>query len=126
MMKGEYPSFSYSIRFSVNTQWSSALAIWRGYFSFDDYTDARRYTTAPVTKLDRKEVIKIKRIIGACLAIVVLTLSLGTPAIAAPNDNASHVALCATSMGGTHIAQCAQTMDRGVSMCATMEQCPHN
>lgn len=68
----------------------------------------------------------MKRLIVTCLTTVVLTLSLVTPALAAPSDNASHVALCATSMGGTHIANCAQTMDRGVSMCATMEECPHN
>ncbi len=68
----------------------------------------------------------LKRIIGVGIVTAVLALSLVTPALAAPSDSASHVALCATSMGGQHVAQCAQAMDNGVSACATMEQCPHN
>lgn len=68
----------------------------------------------------------MKRMITVGLSVVVLTLALAQPAFAAPNENASHVAQCATQMGGQHVAECAQTMDRGVSECAQMEtDCTH-
>ena len=70
----------------------------------------------------------MKRIITISLAVLTLVFATVTPVFAAPNANASHVAKCATSMGGQHVAQCAQNMDRGVSQCARQsvgDVCPH-
>ncbi len=61
------------------------------------------------------------RIIGIVLVVLILTVVLSTSVFAqTPDENASHVAWCATQMGGQHVATCAQTMDRGVSSCAQM------
>ena len=62
----------------------------------------------------------MKRIIALVALLMALIIASATPVIAAPNENASHVAQCATQMGGQHVADCAQTMDRGVSECAQM------
>jgi hypothetical protein len=69
----------------------------------------------------------LKRIIVIALLVITLMLTLVTPVAAAgPNENASHVAQCAITMGGQHVAECARTMDRGVSQCAQMSgPCPH-
>lgn len=64
----------------------------------------------------------MKRIVGVSLLALALTLVWGTPVLAAPNANASKVAICATSHGGQHVANCAQIMDQGVSTCATTPQ----
>lgn len=63
----------------------------------------------------------LKKIIVVSLITLVLSLLWASPVLAALNSNASHVARCATGMGGQHVAQCAQMMDRGVSACATGE-----
>jgi len=68
----------------------------------------------------------LKRIIVIALLVITLMLTLVTPVAAGPNENASHVAQCAVTMGGQHVAECARTMDRGVSQCAQMSgPCPH-
>ncbi len=63
----------------------------------------------------------------AVIVLVVLFIMVGpTTAMAAPNENASHVANCATMMGGQHVADCAQMMEQGVSRCARMtDPCEH-
>ncbi len=62
------------------------------------------------------------RIIGIILIVVILIMAWTTSALAAtPNTNASHVAWCATQMGGQHVANCAQIMDQGVSSCAPLK-----
>ena len=62
------------------------------------------------------------RIISVILIVIILTVVLTTSAFAAtPNTNASHVAWCATQMGGQHVANCAQMMDHGVSNCAPLK-----
>jgi hypothetical protein len=65
--------------------------------------------------------------IFAVIALVVLFI-VASPGVvsAAPNENASHVANCAVTMGGQHIAECAQMMEQGVSECAQMQgPCEH-
>ena len=70
---------------------------------------------------------KIKVVIF--LAVLIIGIStFASPLLAAtsPNANASHVANCATTMGGQHVAECAKTMDKGVSECAQMKgPCEH-
>ncbi len=68
----------------------------------------------------------MKTIIKISLVVVILVLSSLTSVIGAPNSNASHIAVCATKMGGQHVAACAQSMERGVSACATMKPCHNN
>lgn len=68
----------------------------------------------------------MKKLLVAVAFAGLLTLALPSAVSAAPNANASHVAQCATEMGGQHVAQCAQAMDRGVSECAQMSgPCEH-
>lgn len=64
----------------------------------------------------------MRKIFGVMVLGVSLVLILATtPVLAAPPDvNASHVAVCAVTMGGQHVADCAQIMDQGVSNCAIM------
>ena len=57
-------------------------------------------------------------VIGSLL--VVLALFWASPALAQPNENASHLAFCAVTMGGQHVAECARNMPLGVSQCAQM------
>ncbi len=68
----------------------------------------------------------MRRILAIAILVITLMLTLVAPAAAAPDENASHVAHCAVTMGGQHVAHCAQTMDIGVSECAQMSgPCPH-
>jgi len=68
----------------------------------------------------------MKKFLMTTLLVSVLVLAWGNPVMAAPDENASHVAACAVTMGGQHVAECAQTMDKGVSECAQMSgPCPH-
>jgi hypothetical protein len=68
----------------------------------------------------------MKRILAVALSVIVLFIALAVPVAAAPNENASHIASCAVTMGGQHVAHCAQRMDRGVSTCAQMSgPCDH-
>lgn len=63
----------------------------------------------------------MKRTITIALSVVILMLTLITPVAAAgPDDNASHVAQCAVTMGGQHVAEHARAMEQGVSGCAQM------
>jgi len=64
----------------------------------------------------------MRKTFGTMVLILALVLMLGAAPVlaAAPNENASHVAVCAVTMGGQHVANCAQTMELGVSSCATM------
>ena len=70
---------------------------------------------------------KIKIVIF--LAVLIIGIStFASPLLAAtvPNVKASHVANCATTMGGQHVAECAKSMDKGVSECAKMKTpCDH-
>jgi hypothetical protein len=63
----------------------------------------------------------MKKFLAIPIVAVILALGISVPAMAAPNAHASHVATCATGMGGQHVAQCAQMMDKGVSTCAKMD-----
>ncbi len=61
------------------------------------------------------------RIVGILVIVLILTVVLSISAFAkTPDTNASHIAQCATQMGGQHVANCAQIMDQGVSSCAQM------
>ena len=60
----------------------------------------------------------MKKFVVAGLIALATAVFWVVPVSAAPNENASHVAQCATQMGGQHVAGCAQTMDMGVSTCA--------
>ncbi|OGO17019.1 MAG: hypothetical protein A2Z02_04765 [Chloroflexi bacterium RBG_16_48_7] len=55
------------------------------------------------------------------LLVTLLALATATPVMAAPNENASHLAYCAVTMGGEHVAECAQNMALGVSECAQLK-----
>ena len=66
------------------------------------------------------ERIKMKRFLAVVSLVGLMVLGVPSIALAAPNENASHVAKCATTMGGQHVAQCAQAMEQGVSQCAQM------
>ncbi len=64
-------------------------------------------------------------IVGLLSVMPVLLWSIPVAA-ATPDENASHVANCAVTMGGEHVADCARTMERGVSECAQMKgPCDH-
>ncbi|MBM3705102.1 MAG: hypothetical protein FJW66_01115 [Actinobacteria bacterium] len=68
---------------------------------------------------------KTKVLIFIVVLIVGLT-AFASPLFAVVGPNASHVANCATAMGGQHVAFCAQTMEKGVSECAQMKAtCVH-
>lgn len=59
-------------------------------------------------------------VIGSLILMVALFWV--SPVMAAgPNENASHVAFCAVTMGGQHVAECARNMAFGVSLCAQTE-----
>jgi hypothetical protein len=60
----------------------------------------------------------MKKIFAASVLALTL-LALPTEVFAA-----SRVAEMATTKGGRHVAECAQKMDRGVSVCARMVECP--
>ena len=62
----------------------------------------------------------MKRIVGVSLAAMALAIFWVVPVSAMPDEGASHVAICATKMGGQHVADCAQNIDQGVSTCARM------
>jgi hypothetical protein len=67
---------------------------------------------------------KIKIVIF--LAVLIIGISTFASPLFAISPNASHVANCATTMGGQHVADCAKTMDKGVSVCAQMKgPCEH-
>ncbi len=61
---------------------------------------------------------KGKKLVGALVVSLTLLIGGAVPALAA---GPSHVAKCATEMGGQHVAQSAQTMDKGVSDCAAAQ-----
>jgi hypothetical protein len=63
----------------------------------------------------------MKKFLAIPIVAVILALGISVPALAAPNANASHVADCATMMGGQQVAACARMMDHGVSACAKMD-----
>jgi hypothetical protein len=71
---------------------------------------------------------KIKVLIFSVVLIIGLT-AFASPLLAVSpviDSNASHVANCATEMGGQHVASCAQAMEKGVSECAQMKgSCNH-
>ena len=63
----------------------------------------------------------MKRTFVIASLVITLMVSMVTPVLAVgPDDNASHVARCAVTMGGQHVAEHARTMDQGVSGCAQM------
>ena len=62
----------------------------------------------------------MKRIGIISVLMAIVALAIAAPVMAAPPDNASHLAFCAITMGGEHVAECAQNMELGVSLCAQM------
>jgi len=56
-----------------------------------------------------------------------LVLSIITMSILASSSSvfaANNVSRMATTKGGQHVAQCAQEMERGISHCLQMSECP--
>ncbi len=71
----------------------------------------------------------MKKVLIISSLFVMSALAGASPVMAAPNENASHLAFCAVTMGGQHVAECAQNMALGVSECAQMKGpglCDHN
>jgi hypothetical protein len=62
----------------------------------------------------------MRKVLMAVMVAAALTIFWAAPALAAPNESASHVGRCAVEMGGGHVAECARTMEQGVSTCAEM------
>ncbi len=60
----------------------------------------------------------MKKVFVAAALVGLLVLAVPSGVSAAPSENASHVAKCATGMGGQEVAACAQAMEKGVSACA--------
>ena len=52
----------------------------------------------------------MEKMLAALALAGLMMIAIPSVVSAAPNDNAAHVAACATQMGGQSVAACAQTM----------------